>query len=182
MISALDIFRIGIGPSSSHTVGPMRIASRFLRHLSTSGTLTQVATIMAYMQGSLAYTGKGHRTPEAITLGLMGFQAETTDPEQAEIALARVRQSHKLVLPHGPEILFNPDVHLIADYETIPTLHPNGLRLRACDKDGVPLADKIYYSTGGGFIASQRQLETPVLNDLVSTGQEGPFAFSSGAQ
>ena len=75
---------------------------------------------MAYMQGSLAYTGKGHRTPEAITLGLMGFQAETTDPEQAEIALARVRQSHKLVLPHGPEILFNPDVHLIADYETIP--------------------------------------------------------------
>jgi L-serine dehydratase len=182
MISALDIFRIGIGPSSSHTVGPMRIAGRFLGHLVKAGKIYNVHTIKAYMQGSLAFTGKGHRTPEAILLGLMGFQPESTNPGQAEAALDTLKNTKRLALPNGPEIAFDPETDLIPDYENAPKLHPNGLCLMAYDSGGATLADKTYYSTGGGFIASQRQLEAPTQNDLVSGWQDGPFAFSSGRQ
>lgn len=182
MISALDIFRIGIGPSSSHTVGPMRIAARFVGHLEKSNTSSKVARIQAIMLGSLAFTGKGHRTPEAILLGLLGFKPETTDPNQAERALAELTISRQLTLPNGEHISFDPDSDLILDYETNPKLHPNGLRMIALDSSGMVLTEKTYFSTGGGFIASQRQLETPTTNDLVSGWQDGPFVFGSGAQ
>jgi L-serine dehydratase len=182
MISALDIFRIGIGPSSSHTVGPMRIAGRFLGHLKKADVLSGVVAIRACMQGSLAFTGKGHRTPAAILLGLLGFRPETTDPTKAEQALADLAIQKKLVLPNGKEIVFNPDCDLVLDYDTKPKLHPNGLRMIALGRDDKLIAEKIYFSTGGGFIASQRQLETPAQSDLVSGWQDGPFAFGSSAK
>jgi L-serine dehydratase len=182
MISALDIFRIGIGPSSSHTVGPMRIANRFVGCLERAGHLPHVVSLKAYMQGSLAFTGKGHRTPEAILLGLMGFQPETTDPTQAQAALDTFALSHLISLTNGPIITFDPHTDLIADYENAPKLHPNGLRLIALNSRGHLLCEKTYYSTGGGFVASQRQLEAPVKNDLVSGWKQGPYAFSSGQQ
>ena len=182
MISALDIFRIGIGPSSSHTVGPMRIAARFLRFLGHAGLLEATNQITAYMQGSLAYTGPGHRTAEAICLGLLGFNPETTDPEVAQAALGDLEKSHALKLPNDRVITFDPAKHLVLDFDTIPTLHPNGLRLVALDTAGHSLADKTYYSTGGGFIASQKQLETPPTDDLVGSVKEGPMAFISAAQ
>jgi L-serine dehydratase len=182
MISALDLFRIGIGPSSSHTVGPIRIAGRFLAGLAKRGELARVARIEVQMQGSLAFTGIGHRTPEAIMLGLLGFSPETIDPDAGEVALASLRQSHRLTLPNGATIGFDPGRDLIADYETAPKLHPNGLRLIAYDSGGAAVADKTYFSTGGGFIASQRQLETPLGDDLIQGVRSGPFAFGSGAQ
>ena len=104
MISALDIFRIGIGPSSSHTVGPMRIAARFLGHLARKGLLPALARIEAQTQGSLAFTGSGHRTPEAIMLGLMGFEPENTDPNQAEAALIELSATQALTLPDDRKI------------------------------------------------------------------------------
>lgn len=182
MISALDIFRIGIGPSSSHTVGPMRIAARFLADLDRLGVLGQVARLSVSLQGSLAFTGTGHRTPEAVYLGLLGFKPETTDPEEAEVALKALLATSELRLSSGQSIAFDPVVDLIFDYETPPKLHPNGMALRAFNGAGQLLSDQTYYSTGGGFIASQRQLETPLANDLVGGGPAGPFAFTSAAQ
>ena len=182
MISALDIFRIGIGPSSSHTVGPMRIAARFLAHLQRRGLLDAVARIEAQTQGSLAFTGGGHRTPEAIMLGLMGFVPETTDPSLAEAALINLAATQALALPGGRAIRFDAATDLIADFKTAPDLHPNGLRLLAFDAAGDVLSDKVYYSTGGGFVASHRQLATPAENDLVSGGPSGPMVFGSGAE
>lgn len=181
MISALDIFRIGIGPSSSHTVGPMRIAVRFRADLERLGLLSSVARLSVSLQGSLAYTGAGHRTPEAVYLGLLGFKPETTDPEEAERALQTLHETRHLRLASGQTILFDPKADLIFDFETPPKLHPNGMALRAFNAAGDVLADQTFYSTGGGFIASQRQLETPLANDLVGGGPEGPFAFTSAA-
>jgi L-serine dehydratase len=182
MISALDLFRIGIGPSSSHTVGPIRIAGRFLGGLVKRGQIGGVARLRVEMQGSLAFTGAGHRTPEAIMLGLLGFAPETIDPDAGEAALGVLRASQILTLPDGRAISFDPAKDLVADYETIPKLHPNGLRLLAFDVAGGVLADKTYFSTGGGFIASQRQLETPLSDDLITSGSSGPYAFGSGAE
>ena len=182
MISALDIFRIGIGPSSSHTVGPMRIAARFLQFLGHAGLLDSIVHIQAFMQGSLAFTGPGHRTAEAICLGLLGFNPETTDPEVAQAALDGLAKTQTLKLPNDRVIAFDPAKDLVLDFDTIPTLHPNGLRLVALDVAGHSLADKTYYSTGGGFIASQKQLETPPTDDLVGSVKEGPMAFISAAQ
>lgn len=182
MISALDIFRIGIGPSSSHTVGPMRIANRFINHLERGGYLPHVKRLKAVMQGSLAFTGKGHRTPEAIVLGLMGFQPETTDPTLAQAALDGLSATNRILLTNGPTISFDPQTDLIADYDSIPKLHPNGLKLAAFDSGGGLLCEKTYYSTGGGFIASQRQLEAPTQNDLISGWKDATHAFSSGQQ
>ena len=180
MISALDLFRIGIGPSSSHTVGPIRIAGRFLGGLAKRNMLDRVTRLRIEMQGSLAFTGKGHRTPEAVMLGLLGFSPETIDPDAGEAALAALRESHLLSLPNGCSITFDPARDLVADYETVPTLHPNGLRLIAFGHSSEILADKTYFSTGGGFIASQRQLEKPLTDDLVQGVRSGPFAFGSG--
>ncbi|NJR20391.1 MAG: L-serine ammonia-lyase, partial [Hyphomonadaceae bacterium] len=90
MISALEIFRIGLGPSSSHTVGPMRIGSRFVAHLRKSEVLHKVATIEAHMQGSLAFTGKGHHTPQAIIVGIGWLSSRTTEPNVAASALEAI--------------------------------------------------------------------------------------------
>ena len=182
MISALDIFRIGLGPSSSHTVGPMRIAGRFLSDLERAGSLSQVARLSISLQGSLAFTGAGHRTPEAVYLGLLGFKPETADPAQAEASLKDLLTTCALRLPSGQTIAFDPKGDLLFDFETPPKLHPNGMTLWAFDAAGQVLADQTFYSTGGGFIASQRQLETPLTNDLVGGGPEGPLAFTSAAQ
>jgi L-serine dehydratase len=182
MISALDLFRIGIGPSSSHTVGPMRIAGRFLGGLLKRGQLSRVSRVQVEMQGSLAFTGAGHRTPQAVMLGLLGFTPETIDPDAGDAAIEALRQTKMLTLSDGRVIGFDPATDLIADYETTPKLHPNGLRLVAYDSNGTVITDKTYYSTGGGFIASQRQLETPLRNDLVGGPRTSLYAFGSGGE
>lgn len=115
-------------------------------------------------------------------LGLLGFSPETLDPDAGEAALATLRATRRLTLSDGQTIDFDPARDLIADYETTPTLHPNGLRLIGYDREGATVEDKTYFSTGGGFIASRRQLETPLDDDLVQGGRSGPYAFGSGAQ
>lgn len=181
MLSVLDLFRLGIGPSSSHTVGPMRIAARFLSHLARHGHLSRVARIKAELQGSLALTGEGHGTPRATLLGLLGFLPESIDLDQAEQALAALHQSHSLRLPDGREIGFDPAADLVLAFDHIPALHPNGMRLLAFDGGGKTLSDKTYYSTGGGFIASERQLLMPAEDDRIAVGNAVPYPFGSGA-
>jgi len=182
MLSVLDLFRIGIGPSSSHTVGPIRIGSRFLGELAQAGVMARTARIEVELQGSLALTGVGHGTPKAVMLGLLGLDPETLDPEDAEARVAALEASRALPLPDGRVIAFDPAQDIRLAYEVIPKLHPNGMRLRAFDAQGAALADSTWYSTGGGFIASQRQLERPVRDDIVPGGPPVPYPFFSAAE
>lgn len=177
MLSILDLFRIGIGPSSSHTVGPIRIAGRFVRGLKTRALMTRLEV---RLQGSLAWTGAGHATPKAVLLGLLGFEPETLHAAAAEAALSALHQSHRLALPNGYQIDFDPDRDIVFDYETLPDLHPNAMHLRAHDGGGGVLADEQWYSTGGGFIASRAQLLAPVSGDRLTVGRDVPFPFGSG--
>lgn len=182
MLSVLDLFRVGIGPSSSHTVGPMRIASRFLAHLERHGIAGRTARLRIELQGSLALTGEGHGTPRATLLGLLGFLPETIDLAAAETALNELESQRRLALPGGGSIDFDPATDLVLAFDHIPTLHPNGMRLVAFDHDGTAIADKTYYSTGGGFIASERQLSAPAQDDRIAVGNIVPFPFGSGAE
>lgn len=180
MLSVLDLFRVGIGPSSSHTVGPMRIAARFLAHLQKHGLTAQAARIRIELQGSLALTGEGHGTPRATLLGLLGHLPETVDMTCAEADLAALHGTQRLALPSGQTIAFDPASDLILAYDAMPTLHPNGMRCQAFDASGRCIADRDYYSTGGGFIASARQLTRPAADDRVSSGFTAPYPFGSG--
>lgn len=180
MLSILDVFRVGIGPSSSHTVGPMRIAERFLQGL--GDRLTQVQSLTVELQGSLALTGDGHATPKAVLFGLLGYRPEDIDIAAAEAAVARVYRDKRLTLMGGQDIAFDPAVHLIMDYETVPQLHPNGMVLCAHVGRSEMLAEETFYSTGGGFIASEKQLRTPVPDDIVPGASAVPFDFSSAAE
>jgi len=173
MLSVLDIFRIGIGPSSSHTVGPIRIAKRFGESLRRKNRLPKTARISVELQGSLALTGKGHATPKAVILGLLGLEPETLNPMTADADMAKVYKDKTLKLLGEQHIAFDPEADLIFDYETPATLHPNGMKLSAYDKAGTRLRTQTYFSTGGGFIASKRQLEMPVQGCDASSRANG---------
>ena len=182
MLSVLDLFRIGIGPSSSHTVGPMRIGCRFVRGLSRRGLMGQVARVEVDLLGSLALTGVGHATPKAVILGLAGFEPETIDADAADAIVAAIEGQQILSLGGDAAIRFDPETDIRLCYDVVPDLHPNGMILRAMDAAGAVIADGEYYSTGGGFVASRRQLETPTHGDIITTGHSVPFPFASAAE
>lgn len=181
MLSVLDIFRIGIGPSSSHTVGPMRIARRFVRALVKRGLLERTGRIAVELQGSLALTGVGHGTAGAAILGLAGFAPDTADPDEAAAALAAIRETRRLAVA-GRRIAFDPARDIDLAGHIIPRLHPNGMVLRAYDARGGLLLERTYYSTGGGFVASEAQLSRPSENDRIRAGKEVPFPFGSAGE
>jgi len=182
LLSVLDVFRVGIGPSSSHTVGPMRIARRFVSGFETRGRLERVAQVRVHLQGSLAFTGEGHATPRAVIFGLSGHAPETLDIQQAGREEAEVHARGRIRLAGRHEIAFQPDRDIIFDYDTMPSLHPNGMHLGAFDTYGALLREQTYYSTGGGFIASRQQLESPAKDDLVAAGPDVPHPFGSAAE
>ena len=182
MLSVLDIFRIGIGPSSSHTVGPMRIARTFVRALAKSGKLERTERVAVELQGSLALTGVGHGTVDASILGLMGFAPDKTCPDEAGAALAAVRQEKRLALGGNREIAFDPAADIDLAGHIIPELHPNGMKLTAFDAAGEVLSERTYYSTGGGFVASEAQLTRKPEDDRINTGMLVPFDFGSAAE
>ncbi len=179
MLSVLDLFRVGIGPSSSHTVGPMRISARFLNGLKRKNLFDRTVRVEAHLQGSLALTGKGHATPKAVILGLMGLKPETMDPLRADGDVTKVYETGALSLGGTRRIAFDPARDIVFDFDAPCDLHPNGMRLLAYDATGSIARDRQYYSTGGGFIASQKQLEMPVTNDIVKAGNEVPYPFGS---
>jgi L-serine dehydratase len=182
MLSVLELFRIGIGPSSSHTLGPMRIGKRFLEGLKQQAPLERVAKVVVELQGSLAFTGKGHATPKAAMLGLFGFDPETLDSDEADRVVARVAAEKKVSLLGAREIAFDPETDIVFAYDVIPELHPNGMKLTAYDAAGSTLFEEMYYSTGGGFIATAKQLRTPAPKDQIATGRVVPFPFGYAAE
>ncbi len=181
MLSVFDIFKIGIGPSSSHTVGPMRIAIRFLEEAASAGVLPNAVRVKVDLHGSLALTGIGHGTDKAAMLGLMGFEPDKTDPDAAQEAVALVRAEGKLRLHGGGEIVFNPATDIDLRGDILPVIHPNEMRLRLYSAAGVEIFERTYYSVGGGFIASEKQLKTKSEDDRIALPQRGPHAFSSAA-
>jgi L-serine dehydratase len=150
-ISAFDLFKIGIGPSSSHTVGPMVAARRFAEALRDAGL--QPATLRADLFGSLGATGRGHGTDKALILGLEGHRPAEIDPDAIPELLERVRREEALRLLAGPTVRFAPADMVFHRVETLP-FHPNGLRLAAFAADGTVLLSKEYYSVGGGFVVT----------------------------
>ena len=176
-ISVLDLFTIGIGPSSSHTVGPMRASRRFMERLAEAGTLERVARIEAHLYGSLALTGKGHGSDKAVLLGLEGETPEETDVNAIAARTQRIRDERTMRLHGGGEIPFNESVDLLFHRtESLPA-HPNGMRFIAFDAEGAELLTKTYYSVGGGFVVGEK---SAAEDRLVATAHELPFPFRHG--
>ncbi len=151
-LSVLDIFKIGVGPSSSHTMGPMNAACAFATDLQQMHRLEQTRQIGVQVYGSLALTGLGHCTDRALLLGLEGWRPESADPAQMEPALARIRTSGRLRLLGLHEIAFDEPMDLLFHRDQTLPLHPNGMRFTALDAGGGSIHSEEFYSTGGGFI------------------------------
>lgn len=155
-LSVFDLFKIGIGPSSSHTVGPMWAAVRFVRAIETRALLAQVRRVRADLFGSLSSTGRGHATDKAILLGLSGEQPDTVDPEMVEPLVGAARARHTLRLAGKSAIAFKESEDLVFHDHALQR-HPNGMRLTAFDTAGSVLAEETYYSVGGGFVVSEAE-------------------------
>ncbi len=178
-LSTFDLFKIGIGPSSSHTVGPMRAAQRFLRELETHGLLERTARVETALYGSLALTGKGHDTDKAIILGLCGELPDEVDPDAAGGIVAAVRATRSLpLLGRYPVPFDEPRDLLFHQRETLPR-HPNGIRFRALDTGGAELLLEQYYSVGGGFVMSDQEAEAgpSAVSNVVL-----PYPFGSAVE
>ena len=177
-VSVFDLFKIGIGPSSSHTVGPMRAAARFVtRWLDERGTLNQVARIRAELFGSLAHTGRGHGTDKAVLCGFEGEWPDKIDPDVIPEKLRRIRGEKKLRLLGRHEIAFDEKTDLAFNKRQKLPFHSNGMRFSAYDADGNELATRDYYSVGGGFVVNP---DEAAENRIVADTSPLPFPFHSG--
>jgi L-serine dehydratase len=153
-VSVFDLFKIGIGPSSSHTVGPMRAARMFALRLEHDGVLPRVARVQSQLYGSLGATGKGHGSDKAVLLGLAGHEPDTVDVDAVPALLGALREQQRLDLLGRHGIAFNEREDLVFHRrETLP-FHANGMRFAAFDASGTELANRVYYSVGGGFVVS----------------------------
>lgn len=178
-VSALDIFKIGIGPSSSHTVGPMRAARGFAAELEQCGALPAVARIKAELYGSLGATGKGHGSDKAVLLGLEGEQPDAVDIETVPARLAALRKAKTLSLLGRHRIDFNEKTDLVLYRRESLPFHPNGMRFTAFDADGNVLHTHTCYSVGGGFVVDEDKVDPPPAADAHAPV---PYPFANGEE
>ena len=150
-LSVFDLFKIGIGPSSSHTVGPMRAAARFVEGLKRDELLFGTACVKVELYGSLGATGKGHGSDKAVLLGLEGEHPDTVDTTQVNARLQVIRESGQINLLGEQRIAFSEKQHLAMIRKPLP-FHPNGMIFRAFDAAGLQVRSREYYSVGGGFV------------------------------
>lgn len=175
-ISLFDLFSVGIGPSSSHTVGPMLAANAFTKQLENAGHLLRTERILIELYGSLALTGKGHGTDKAILNGLEGSDPKTVEPEHMIPRMQEIIASHQLVLAGTKAIHFeNTQDFLFLQRELLPK-HTNGMRFSAFDSAGHLLMNQVYYSIGGGFITTEEQFDAPTENATV------PYPFATAGE
>ena len=156
-LSIFDLFKIGVGPSSSHTVGPMWAANRFLLELEARNLVDRAGAIEVELYGSLALTGRGHDTDKAIILGLLGETPDRVDPDAVEDMLATVRDAGSLRLFGRKVIAFRESEHLLFNFDRVLPKHPNGMQFTALDQAGKTIHEAIYYSVGGGFVLSDEE-------------------------
>jgi len=179
-VSVFDLFKPGVGPSSSHTMGPMTAATRFVALLRAGGRLAQVTRVEVKLYASLALTGRGHATDTATIQGLMGFAPATLDPDAGEAALAALRATGRMTLggPDGPQIAFDETLDIVwAGRERLPQ-HPNALTFTAF-AGGAIAAQRTYFSVGGGFVRDEDEI---FRNTGDEAGPPVPFPYESGAE
>ncbi len=186
LLSVFDLFKTGIGPSSSHTMGPMNAAARFLAELRDGNwprpAGAEVARLSASLHGSLAFTAKGHGSDRAVILGFCGLTPDAVDPDHVEGLVAKVAETRMVTPPGHQAYAFDPDQDLVIDRKKALPGHANGMMFKGLDSDGRVLISRIYYSVGGGFVVSDEELSRQVTID---GGQEAevsvPFAFRNAA-
>ncbi len=178
-LSVFDLFTVGIGPSSSHTVGPMRAAQRFAATLRDANHLSQVSTVRAELFGSLGATGQGHGSDTAVLLGLSGELPELVDPRVAADRVFDVQATHRLWLLGEHEIVFDPGTDIVLHRSTTLPLHPNGMMFTAFDADGTQVEQHTYYSIGGGFVVNEDAKE---LDPILPSRTPVTHPFRTGAE
>ena len=186
-LSVFDVFKIGVGPSSSHTMGPMSAAVRFLDLILSdewprpSGA--SVAAIKVSLHGSLAHTGIGHGTGRAVVLGLMGQRPDSVDPDRMDAIIAEVEHTGRITPPDHPSYEFQPKTDLVYDKKQPLPGHANGMSFSAFDRDGRLLLKRIYYSIGGGFVVTDTELEAMrKAKKAAAEGPRVPYPFSTAKQ
>lgn len=177
-LSVFDMFKVGIGPSSSHTMGPMVAAARFLDAMRAAPF--EFHGLRGSLHGSLAFTGVGHATDRATILGLAGFSPDTYDHEKADAAFEKIRDTH-IVEPEGlPPLHFNPKDDLVFDFGPNLPGHANGMILMATDKQGDVILRETYFSIGGGFVMTEAELAQG--RNTTDEGEPVPYPFKSAAE
>ncbi|MEV4626729.1 L-serine ammonia-lyase [Micromonospora sp. NPDC049523] len=179
MISVFDLFTVGIGPSSSHTVGPMRAARTFVSGLKADGLLAGTARIHAELFGSLGATGHGHGSDRAVLLGLAGEAPETVDPDRVDAAVAEIRATGRLAVLGAHTIDFDPARDLVLHRRRALPFHPNGMTFTAYDETGEAVRDRTYYSVGGGFVVDEAAAGA---DRIKPDPTRVPYPFSTGAE
>jgi L-serine dehydratase len=178
-VSVFELFKIGIGPSSSHTVGPMRAAGLFVRSLAADDLRPVVHGLRAELFGSLGATGHGHGSVKAVVLGLVGEEPDTVDPALADPLVEQVRSTGMLPLAGGSPISFSPDDDIVLHRRKRLEFHSNGMRFAALDAAGAEICARTYYSVGGGFVLGEDEAGRPAL---VADPTPVPYPFASGAE
>ena len=177
-VSVFDMFKIGVGPSSSHTVGPMRAARQFLLDLEEKGLFDRTAQVAVQLYGSLALTGKGHGTDRAVLLGLEGETPDGVDPDAIAARLDHIRKSGRIKLLGKREIPFDEALDLLFHKDQVLPKHSNGLRFTALDADKKTLFTDEFYSIGGGFIVRSSEME----GDAAAVEVKLPYPFKTSAE
>ena len=178
-LSVFDMFKVGVGPSSSHTMGPMVAAARFLETLRTSPF--RAAGLKASLHGSLAFTGLGHATDRATILGLAGFEPATYDAAKADAVLEAIHSTHKITPPGLGEMNFDPKKDLVFDYGPALPGHANGMILKATDAQGDVILQETYYSIGGGFVLTAAE-QAEAGGSKAKARADVPYPFETAAE
>ncbi|WP_018239530.1 L-serine ammonia-lyase [Ensifer sp. BR816] len=185
-LSVFDVFKIGIGPSSSHTMGPMSAANRFLDLILSDEwprpSHTAVASIKVSLHGSLAHTGIGHGTGRAVILGLMGERPDLVDPDRMDAIIDEVERTGRITPPGHPSYAFQPKTDLVFDKKVPLPGHANGMSIAAFDRDDRLLLKRIYYSIGGGFVVTDTELEAMRAAKNKPAGVRIPYPFATAQQ
>ncbi|WP_343629132.1 L-serine ammonia-lyase [Roseateles sp.] len=182
-VSVFDLFKIGIGPSSSHTVGPMRAARMFIQRLRHEGVLDKTVRVATTLYGSLGATGKGHGSDKAVLLGLAGHEPDTVDIEAIPGILEAIRADKRVALGGDHVVAFDEARDLVMYRRQSLPLHANGMRLIAFDAEGNELQNRVYYSVGGGFVVSEEVLADGSKQKQIAPDTTVlPYPFKTGAE
>lgn len=179
-LSIFDLFKVGIGPSSSHTVGPVVAANRFIESLKAHQCFTQTAKVKVHLYGSLAMTGKGHSTDIAVMLGLLGEKVDQVEPDLVDGYIRKIYNDKALLLNGEHSVQFDPDHELVMNFGESLEQHPNGMRIAAYDSAGIIILNETYFSVGGGFVLSLEEI--CATDDNKGKALVEPYPFDTSEQ